>query len=100
MWPTPEPLAFPLCPRHTGVNPITRPRPLELRQAAQDAQHEPPSRATGVDALAKGREPYPGIRERLDGVYEVGETTAEAVQLPAHDDIELPTFRVGHQLVE
>jgi hypothetical protein len=50
---TSQSLALASSPREPRVNAFSNPFALELREAAQDAQHEPPSGATGVDALAQ-----------------------------------------------
>jgi hypothetical protein len=79
---------------------LPNPFPLKFCEAAQDTQHEPPRGASRVDALTQRRGPYARIRECLNRVYEMGEAAAESIQLPAHDEIEIPAFGVCHELVE
>jgi len=40
------------------------------------------------------------IRQRLNGGYQVSEASAEPIEFPAHDDIQLSALHVGHELVE
>ena len=97
---TSQSLALAASSREPRVDAFPNPFALEFREAAQDAEHEPSSGATGVDALTDGREAHARIRERLDGVYQVGEAPAKPIQLPAHDNTHLPAFGIGHQPVK
>ena len=100
MRPAPESFSFPLRSGDARADALSNPFPLKLCESAQDAQHQPSCGAARVDALTQGREPHASVGERLNRVDEVREAPAEPIQLPAHDEIDLPAFGVGHQLVE
>src|SRR5215831_9200502 len=65
-------------------------RPLELSEGAGDLEDELAHRGRRVDGLLIQIQIHAACFEVLDRVEQVNEGTAQAVNRPCHDDIELP----------
>ena len=55
---------------------------LEVRQGGEDVEDQPSAGGGGVDALPQRPEPDAAVGQRGDGVDEVAQGAAEAVQAP------------------
>ena len=79
--------------REPGQGAFTDQLPLELGQRREDAKHEATGRRGGVDLRAlPGEHPqaHAAGRQVLHGVDQVGEVSAEAVELPDNEHVARP----------
>jgi hypothetical protein len=92
-------------PLHAGgadlvADALGRDLPLELREAEQDIQRQPPHGRGGVEGLRDRHESHAVAVEDLDQLREVHEGSRQAVDLVDHDDINQAVFDVGQKLLE
>src|SRR5215471_11016254 len=75
-------------------------RPLKLSKRAGDLENELAHRRRRVDGLLIQIQIHAACFEVLDRVEQVNEGTAQAVNRPCHDDIELPPAGVLEHGIE
>ena len=94
-------LPLPSRTRQSGMDALTNPLSLELREAAaHDAEQQPTRGARGVDVLAQADERHACCIQFLDGCDLVPQVAAESIQPPHDDGIHLPASGIGHQRIE
>jgi hypothetical protein len=73
---------------------------LELREAEQDVQRQPPHAGGGVERLRhRDKRDVVGV-EHLDQLGEVHQRAAEPVDLVDHDDVDQPGLDVAQQALQ
>jgi hypothetical protein len=70
------------CRRQAGHRPLVDQVPLELGEGAEEVEDELAGRCGGVDALLEAAEADAAAVQFADGVDEVAERAAKAVELP------------------
>ena len=73
---------------------------LELGEAEQDVERQPPHRGRGVELLGDADEGHVVALEHLDQLGKVGERAAQPVDLVDHDDVDQPGLDVAQQPLE
>jgi hypothetical protein len=89
-----SPAAAPGC-REANPNPLLGQRPLELRQSTEDMKQELALRCGGVHLLGERSERDPTLLETVYRREQVGQRSAETVQLPYREAIAWPEERQG-----
>ena len=73
---------------------------LELGEAEQDVQRQPPHRRGRVERLCDRNEGHVIAVEHFDQFGEVGQRAAEAVDLVDNDNVDEPVLNIRHQLLQ
>jgi hypothetical protein len=71
----------------TGHGALAEEVALELGQGGEDAEHEPPGDARGIDAAGQHPEADAAGLQRAHQLHHMGERAADPVQLPDHERI-------------
>src|SRR3954463_10952832 len=73
-----------------GPGPLADDVPLELGQGREDVEDQLPAAGRRVDALLEAAEADLPLLELPDGLDQVPEAPAQAVELPDHEGVPLP----------
>ena len=84
----------------TSLHSLLNPPSLKLRQRRQDMKLELPRRRRAVDPLAHRNKRHTQCLEVIEERHQMAEIPTEAIQSPAHDDVELSAFGIRDHLVE
>jgi hypothetical protein len=88
------------CPCQTRQHSFSNAFPLELSDCAEDVHLELPGRGCGVNAFCQANECHAERLEIFEQRDQVLQIAAQAIEPPAHHDIEAPSSGVGQQLIE
>ena len=89
----------------TGINestfhPLFRQRQFELGHRADNLEHETPGRRTEIEIISETDERHAIRVEIGEGIDEMFQRPAEAINLPTGDDVKAAAVSVGHQAVQ
>ena len=92
--------ALRLGPPDPGDHPLPDQVPLELRDRAQNVEHQPPGWGGGIDRLVRDDEVNPERLELSREAHEVPRRPSQAIELCGQHDVQSPGARGGQERVE
>src|ERR1035437_8034263 len=93
---------FPVAPGvvETSLHPLLDKRPLELRHCPDDLEHQTPRGCAEVKIVFQAGECHAVGIEVGEGINQVPQRPAEAVNLPHEDHVKLPPMGITHEAVQ